>query len=159
MKILVISDTHGFLSNAKEAIRKNKDIKMVIHLGDYIRDAIELSKLFPDIHFEYVLGNCDMNSGNYEGEKILEIDGKRIFITHGHKYSVKWDYNRIMYKAQEVQADAVLFGHTHISLIDWAGSLLIVNPGSISESRSQLNESYAVLTVDGNGIDADLVHF
>ena len=39
MKILVISDTHGDTRKAEEAIRKNREADLVIHLGDYIRDV------------------------------------------------------------------------------------------------------------------------
>src|SRR5687768_15935908 len=115
MKILVISDTHGETDKAKEAIEKNRDIDLIIHLGDYFRDAQKLSDLFPEIPVEYIYGNSDFMIGDVPAEKTLELDGKRIFITHGHRYSVKWDYNRLHKKAEELHADVLLFGHTHIA--------------------------------------------
>ena len=57
MKILVISDTHGDTENAEMVIRKNMDADLVIHLGDYFRDAEKLAKLFPQLKFEYIYGN------------------------------------------------------------------------------------------------------
>lgn len=156
MKVLVMSDTHGYITNAKKAIERNPDIRMVLHLGDYCRDAVQLNQMYPNITFEYVYGNCDIGTFSVMGEKVVEIEGKKIFMTHGHRYSVKWDHNRIIEKAEAEGADVILYGHTHISLIDQNSNFLIVNPGSISESRSNLSESYAILEVSKDKINADL---
>ena len=45
---------------------------MVIHLGDYFRDADRLNNLFPNIRFEYVYGNSDFMIGNVPMEKVLK---------------------------------------------------------------------------------------
>ncbi|HEY5585344.1 MAG TPA: metallophosphoesterase [Ruminiclostridium sp.] len=158
MKVLVMSDTHGYIINAKEAIDRNPDIEMVLHLGDYCRDAAQLSQLYPNIRFEYVYGNCDIGIGAISAEKTIEIEGKRIFMTHGHKYSVKWDYNRILAKAEMENAEVILFGHTHVSAIDNVNNILIVNPGSISESRSRNPESYSILEISKYNIKSDIVY-
>jgi uncharacterized protein len=158
MKILVLSDTHGEIDKAVEAIEKNRDIDLIIHLGDYFRDAQKLESMFPKIPVEYIYGNSDFMIGDVPAEKMLDIKGKRIFITHGHRYSVKWDYNRLHKKAEESNADVLLFGHTHIAeLIEEKGYLLI-NPGSISEPRSEDNESYAVIEIDEGRIRSRLVY-
>jgi len=41
MRILLFSDSHGNIQNMIKAINKNKNISMLIHLGDFIRDAIK----------------------------------------------------------------------------------------------------------------------
>jgi len=158
MKVLVMSDTHGYIFNAKQAIDRNPDIEMVLHLGDYCRDAVQLSQLYPDIIFEYVYGNCDIGIGTISAEKTIEIEGKRIFMTHGHKYSVKWDYNRILAQAKIQNAEVILFGHTHIAVIDNVKNSLIMNPGSISESRSNNPESYAILDISNDNIKTGLYY-
>lgn len=158
MKVLVLSDTHGYIINAKAVIDKNLDVDMVIHLGDYCRDAIQLNQMYPNIKFEFVYGNCDIGIESILPEKTIEIEGKRIFITHGHRYSVKWDYNRILEKAESEMAEVVLFGHTHVSAIDNVDDFLIVNPGSISESRSNMSESYAILNITKDKINAELYY-
>jgi putative phosphoesterase len=88
----------------------------------------------------------------------IEIEGKRIFMTHGHKYSVKWDYNRILAKAEMDNADIILFGHTHVAVIDNAQNVLIINPGSISESRSSDSESYAILDISETDVKTDIYY-
>lgn len=152
MRILVISDTHGDTKKAEEVIRSNNGINMVIHLGDYFRDAQKLTRLFPDMLFEYIYGNSDFLVDNVPAEKTLDICGKRIFITHGHRYSVKWDTGRLFKKAEELHADMVLFGHTHIPLIEKNGSRCVLNPGSTSDPRGNSSRSYALVEIENNQV-------
>lgn len=152
MKILVISDTHGDTNKAEEAIKKNREVDMIIHLGDYFRDAQKLSSMFPDIPIEYIYGNSDFMIENVPAEKLLEVCGKKIFITHGHRYSVKWDYNRLFKKAEELHADMVLFGHTHIPEIVRNGDYCILNPGSASDPRDDSDESYAIVEIENDQV-------
>ncbi len=147
MKILVLSDTHGDTSKAEKVIRRNKGIDLIIHLGDYFRDAQKLAALFPEIPTEYIYGNSDLLTNNVPAEKIIEVCGKRIFLTHGHKYSVKWDYERLILRAKEQNADILLFGHTHIPELIIKGSLYMLNPGSTSEPRADSNESYGIIEI------------
>lgn len=158
MKALIMSDTHGYIFNARKAIDNNPDIQMILHLGDYCRDAIQLSKLYPNIKVEYVYGNCDVGVDPIHAEKTLEIEGKRIFMTHGHKYSVKWNYDRILAKAEKENAEIILFGHTHISVIDNVNNILIVNPGSMSESRNSNPESYVIMEILEDTIKTELYY-
>ncbi len=158
MKVLVMSDTHGYIFNAKEALDRHPEIEVVLHLGDYCRDASQLSQLYPNVRFEYVYGNCDIGIGSISAEKTIELDGVTIFMTHGHKYSVKWDYNRILAKAQAENASVVLFGHTHIAVIDYVDNKLIINPGSMSESRSSKSESYVILDISDGKANADIFY-
>jgi putative phosphoesterase len=149
MKILVISDTHGDITKAEEVIRKNNNIDLIIHLGDYFRDAQKLAADFPGIPMEYVYGNSDFMVGDVPAEKLLEYNGRRIFITHGHRYSVKWDYDKLYRKAEEMNADLLLFGHTHVADMVEQNGRYLVNPGSISDSRGDTDESYAIVEING----------
>jgi putative phosphoesterase len=159
MKILVISDTHGDINKAEEAVRLNKEIGLIIHLGDYFRDAQKLSSIFPNIPIEYIYGNSDFMINDVPAEKLLEINGKRIFITHGHRYSVKWDYDKLYKKAEEMNADILLFGHTHIPDLVEKGSLYVVNPGSTSDPREDSDESYAIIEIEDGKVEPKLCHF
>lgn len=156
MKILVLSDTHGEIEKAEEVIRKSNGINLIIHLGDYYRDAQRLSDKFPDIPFEYIHGNSDFMIDGVPAEKLLQLSGKKIFITHGHKYSVKWDYEKLYRKAEETGADLLLFGHTHIPKLISKNNCLILNPGSISDPRGNSKESYAIIEIDDEKISPKL---
>lgn len=147
MRIMVLSDTHGDVDKAEEAIRRNRDIDLIIHLGDYFRDAEKLSSMFPEIPIEYIYGNSDFMIGDVPAEKVLEFGGKKLFITHGHRYSVKWDYEKLHTRAQELGVDLLLFGHTHISDVIEGRSYTLLNPGSISDPRDDSDESYAIVEI------------
>lgn len=159
MKILVVSDTHGDIENAEQLIRGTNGIDLVIHLGDYFRDAQKLSDMFPGIPFEYIYGNSDFMIGDTPAEKSLEFFGKKIFITHGHRYSVKWNYEKLSKKAEEMGADLLLFGHTHVADLVEDGGHFLVNPGSISDPRDDSNESYAIIELNENTIKPVLMSF
>ena len=58
MKLLVFSDSHGWLENARNVLRRiGGRMDMVCHLGDYDSDAEELQKEFPTLPF-HVLYHC-----------------------------------------------------------------------------------------------------
>ncbi|HHY23217.1 MAG TPA: metallophosphoesterase [Clostridiaceae bacterium] len=158
MRILVISDTHGDIDKARDAIRKNNNISLIIHLGDYFRDAQKISDEFPDIPIEYIYGNSDFMIDDTPAEKLLEYGGKKIFMTHGHRYSVNWDYEKLFSKAHEVGADILLFGHTHVADIVNNGNCLILNPGSISDARGDVGESYAIIEINNDQMESKLYY-
>ena len=109
-RIMVISDTHGRIENAIRLI-ENVPFDKIIHLGDTLRDALEIGKAFPSVELIYVKGNNDPFGA--ESEKIIEIDSKKIFLCHGHTFSVSSDLLRLSLAAQERGAEIALFGHTH----------------------------------------------
>ncbi len=51
MKVMVISDTHRNIKEAKNVLQQDKSITHVVHLGDMLRDADELQALFFDKSF------------------------------------------------------------------------------------------------------------
>lgn len=156
MILAVISDTHRMLNTVRKKIRDFGKIDYIIHLGDNVDDAYALSKEF-GIALECVKGNCDFG-GFDESEKIIEIENKKIFITHGHKYHVKYDYNTILERARELGVDAVFFGHTHIPMISRHHDVLLLNPGSPSLPREGLKRTIALVTVGEDGIIPKLVN-
>ena len=88
MKIGVLSDTHRAVTLADQAVKKMGDVDMVLHLGDNYTDAVYLAKKYPNIKFDYVKGNCDFGYGS-ESEKIIDVGGIKIFMTHGHRYNIQ----------------------------------------------------------------------
>jgi len=133
MLIAVVSDTHRsnkYIKLAKELI-KNADI--LIHLGDNIEDAEELECDFKGKVYA-VAGNCDYST-KYPKENIIEINGRKIFFTHGDLYGVKRSITNIYYRGKELEADIVLFGHTHEQIIEEEDGMILMNPGSIALPR------------------------
>ena len=87
MNILVLSDSHGNLSNMEEAVERERP-QLILHLGDCWRDAERLAERYPNIPMEHVPGNCDCRPEE-PAERLLFLEDKRVLICHGHTYGVK----------------------------------------------------------------------
>ncbi|HAQ08103.1 MAG TPA: YfcE family phosphodiesterase, partial [Bacillus bacterium] len=98
-------------------------------------------------NFKSVKGNCDF-FGDFPEQDTHEIDGKKVLVTHGHLYSVKSTLVNLFYKAKEMQADVVCFGHSHLLGVEMVEDVLFINPGSIRLPRSRTERSYVILELD-----------
>ena len=155
MLLGVISDTHKHIGTIEKAMEKLKNTEMIIHLGDNVQDVREIEKRY-NKEIVYVRGNCDFSFSTPE-ERVIVVENHKILITHGHDYEVKDGLFRVRYKALEVGADLVLYGHTHISKIDYEEGIFYVNPGSTALSRDGFN-SVAIIDVQKNLINPSIVH-
>ena len=109
---------------------------MVLHLGDYVRDAEAIAAYFPALDLRYVRGNCDAYSHSDAEESLLfNADGVRIFMTHGHRYNVKLGYESLANAAHFSGAQLALFGHTHEADFLRMGDVTLFNPGSAGMGR------------------------
>ncbi len=146
-RILVFSDSHGRCDYMIKTI-ENIPCSLVVHLGDNVSDIEDVSYIYPDIKFEYVRGNCDFAS-SVAATKIIEAEGFRIMLAHGHEYGVKGTLNRIKEFASENNIDCILYGHTHIPICEKEDGILLLNPGSGSYPGS---ESYGVIEIEDGEI-------
>lgn len=153
---LIMSDTHGDLSKAKEVLGHYPQIDALIHLGDYFRDAAILQSQFQVPEFIQIPGNCDYVF-DVPGDRVIEAEGKRIFLTHGHRYDVKSGILRLDAKATKDKYDIVLFGHTHIPLLKNTASTLFLNPGSIAYPRGLSGPTYALLEISRGRAEARIM--
>ena len=151
MLIAVFSDSHGALDAMRAAIEEHRP-DMVLHLGDYVRDAEWLERKYSWMPLLYVRGNCDIGSDAPEFY-ILTLKGHKIFLCHGHRYGVKYDLLRIRYTAQEQGAEICLFGHTHEAHNSLENDVLLVNPGPCSDCGLP---SYAILNLETGSADAEI---
>jgi hypothetical protein len=122
----------------------------ILHLGDCIRDAEHLQRHFPAVPMTMVPGNCDFDPTE-PAEKLIELGGKRILMMHGHTRGVKYGLQRAVYAARECGADVLLFGHTHQALVDFDGTLWVLNPGSVGGIHAPA--TYGVITVNAKRFD------
>lgn len=154
MKLLVFSDSHGRGKNILEAIDRHGGVAdAIIFLGDGLSDIDSVKRKYDKIPVFSVKGNCDFYDFNDTPEEILvNFDGVKILLCHGHKYGVKSSLTRILYRCAELEADAVFFGHTHIPMetMEYVAEKMIqiFNPGSIgSYSYGVVNTSGKVLVM------------
>ena len=157
MKLIVMSDSHGDYKTVLQIVEKYKDDDvMFLHLGDgdaefnYIMD-----KKYPELAHKIVCGNCDC-SYTLKDEEIFTVEGKKIFMTHGHRYDVKTDLNCLFFAGREENADIVLYGHTHCPKIDYQDGMYIINPGSIHMGYFG-SGTYATIEVRKDGILPNIV--
>ena len=157
MKILIVSDSHGDCVTLNKIVKLNSDAKVIIHAGDYKKDALEIEQHNQIIYS--VLGNCDEYRGYYEGEETQEfsLGTQRIFLTHGHLFGVKRTLTPLVQSAIQSNAQIAVYGHTHIPNIENIAGVLCVNPGSASGKRGV--PTYAILTLNNKGdlIDAKIM--
>lgn len=155
MKIAVISDTHGMNKDIIEALVSIDKPDMLIHLGDYVEDGEKISKIL-GIPLTIVSGNGDPGS-NYDEDQLIEVNGKKLFLTHGHRYKVVRNLDTLYYKALEMGADIALYGHTHVPVNIVYDDLIIMNPGSPSLPRSQsATKTFGLISI-GEEISTEIV--
>ena len=156
MKIGVLSDSHGYLGNARQALELMGEIDGLIHCGDHYSDASILSREY-NMPVYGVSGNCHPGVQGAE-EKIIEFMGLAILITHGHRHRVKYSLDTLRRHALGLKVQAVVFGHTHIPLKSLKEGVLFFNPGSISYPRGNGGPSFGVLQMS-QGIITPSLHY
>lgn len=148
MRALIISDSHGLtkeLQIIKE--RHQGEVDLMIHCGDS-----ELEFHSPELEgFKRVGGNCDYDSKF--PDEIVEQQGDYIFfVTHGHLYNCKMTLMNLKYKGEEVGANIVCFGHSHVAGAEMIDGILFINPGSIRLPRMRKERTYAIIDRESNNI-------
>lgn len=136
VRVAVVSDTHGLFHKLEQAKEKLGQVDWLIHAGDHLRDAPRVAAAFglqPE-RVIAVVGNCDYPARAPEQAE-LEIEGVRIWVTHGHHFGVKTTADRIYYRARELGVRVAVYGHSHIPVIADDGAVMLFNPGSLSDPR------------------------
>lgn len=142
MKIMIVSDTHNSHRNLERAIEKAGKIDMLIHLGD-VEGGEDYIEALADCPAHILSGNNDFFS-DLPREEEFDIEGKHIFITHGHYYYVSMNEERLKEEARNRGADIVMYGHTHKPSCERENGLLVLNPGSIAFPR-QIGRKYTYM--------------
>ena len=149
MKVIICSDSHGAFAAAEQVLEQQPEAAAVLFLGDGAEEWDDLHEIYPQIPFYPVRGNCDWGSCE-QPERLLEMGGVRIFMLHGHTRNVKSSPMSALYAAKECGAQVLLFGHTHVPLVDNDGTLLTLNPGAAGD---RLHPTCGILTIDNGHAD------
>lgn len=150
MIITVVSDTHNDINTLNKVLELSKNSDAIFHLGDNIADARYIQEKFKGKVY-MVKGNCDYDS-NGEEELLVELQGKKFLLTHGHNYGVNYDVSKIYYRGLELGVNCVFFGHTHRKLSIEEEGTYIFNPGSASLARDGSN-SIGYLEIENDKIN------
>lgn len=158
MKLLFISDIHGYYDNLKiieEQILKKHVDKLVV-LGDLYYQGpsysntkkIESNKVkdFLTKHKKNLIcmkGNCDsevdIKSSDFpinDGLSYIFIDNLNIYITHGNIYNI----NKNKLNKDEI----LIYGHEHIPYIKQEKDITYINAGSISFPKDNNKPTYMI---------------
>ncbi|MBU8770171.1 metallophosphoesterase [Cytobacillus oceanisediminis] len=151
MKVLIVSDSHGLTSELSQIREMHPDMDLMIHCGDS-----ELQADHDSLRgYAAVRGNCDFEAA-FPEDRVEEAGGLRFFVTHGHRYSVKSTLMNLSYKAREMEADIVCFGHSHGLGAEMSDGILFINPGSIRLPRGRKEKTYVILEARGKDVTLDV---
>ncbi len=109
------------------------------------------------IPYHGVRGNCDRHDPRARDEEIIEIEKKKFYVLHGHLYGVKQSISRLYYRALEIEAEVVIYGHTHDAHLEQIDSLWMINPGSASRPRFDSRGSYVLIDLQSESLLPRLV--
>jgi len=158
MKVLFVSDIHGslFYANKIKDIYDKEKVDSLVVLGDlyyhgprndlsYEYNPMKVSEVLSSLknNMYVIRGNCDaevdemISDFHFYDSLTLEINGKKVFCSHGHKYNID--------NLPKQSFDVMFYGHFHIGFIKERDGLLFVNPGSISLPKGDSVNSYAVM--------------
>ena len=125
----------------------------VVHLGDHYDDGEAMAEENPYIRFHQVPGNCDRFRCDPNLPQILcyDIGGVRFYMTHGHMHYVKSGIGRLLVDARQLDAQCVLYGHTHeAQCFVHDEKMWVMNPGSCGGYGG----SVCVIEINNNKITA-----
>jgi putative phosphoesterase len=145
--IAIIADTHmpkGRRALPEACVEKIRTADALIHAGDFSAASVlgDLRRLCPVVHA--VRGNVDDAELRGELPESLEVEigGRTVAVLHDAG-SAKRRLARL--RARFPEADAVVFGHSHLPLHDTDGGFQIFNPGSPTERRRAPRPSMGLL--------------
>lgn len=159
MVIAVISDTHmprGRRALPAACLERLAAADLILHVGDVMTASTlaELELVGPPLLA--VQGNVDDADLRRELpiERVVEAEGVRIGMVHDSG-SRQGRLERL--RGRFPDADAVLFGHSHLPLHERAGAFQIFNPGSPTERRRAPAHTMGIARVDDGRIEFELV--
>ena len=123
---IAFSDVHGDFGAFEKILNFANKSDGLFFAGDGNNLFVNLQK---NDNFHIVKGNCDQFGLE---EKIVEVEGVKILLVHGHNHGVKSGYLRLSLYAKQKGCSVVIFGHTHIPFVSEEDGLLMINPGTCS---------------------------
>lgn len=144
MKIIVVSDSHGYNQILHEIVSAHPDASFFLHCGDLEDDPLK----YPQ--YRIVKGNMDRNIE--VKEDVIEIGGYRIYMTHSNQCNYFNRSYQLADRAKELDCQIALYGHTHVPRMEMIEGTYVFNPGSVSEGRSDMYETYGILYLEEDEI-------
>ena len=150
MVIAVIADTHlprGTRRVPDACLERLRDADLILHAGDLTAPSVleELERVGPPV--VAVRGNVDAEElrRRLPEQTVVAAGGARIAMLHDAG-PAKRRLERMRLRFQD--ADALVFGHSHIPLHEQRDGFQIFNPGSPTDRRRQPRHTMGIARVD-----------
>jgi len=164
VRIGVVSDIHCNIAALEHAIELMGPIDRLFALGDIIdefrfsapvvgllraRGALTIRGNHEQIFFDGPGADARLGAvadtaladwlATRPREVELELLGRRMLLVHATPWPSNYDYvppsSSAFSRFADVDADIVLYGHTHLPVVRQVGSTLVINPGSVGVGR------------------------
>ena len=159
MRLAIISDTHmpkGDRAIPEACLQRLRCADAILHAGDLVETAVlrAIEALGPPVHAVY--GNVDEPDVRrlLPAVRAVEVEGVRIFLVHDAGPA---DGRLGRLRRRFPDADAIVFGHSHLPLHEQADGLQIFNPGSPTERRRAPRHTMGLAEVTGGPARFELV--
>ena len=159
MRIGIVSDTHlprGSRAIPADCLERLAASDAILHAGDLIELSVLelLQALGPPVHA--IRGNVD--SAELQARlplvRTVQADGATIAMIHDAGPAVG---RLARMRRRFPQADAVVFGHSHLPLHEERDGFAIFNPGSPTERRRAPDHTMGIATVEDGRLRFELV--
>jgi len=156
-RVAVLADTH-IPGRARDlppgAWRIVEQSDMVVHAGDVVTPRL-LERLAAVAPVHAVCGNNDWPLRDVLPERLLlDVDGVRVGAVHDSGHATG---RRGRLRAMFPDARVVVFGHSHVPLLEDDGDLLLLNPGSPTDRRRMPTFTLATLECVAGACTAQIV--
>jgi uncharacterized protein len=159
VQLAIISDTHmpkGARALPAACFERLRAADAILHAGDLVAvEVLELlESLGPPVHA--VHGNVDEPAlmMRLPAVRLVTAEGARIVMTHD---GGRADGRLARLRRRFPDADAVVFGHSHLPQHEFSGSFQIFNPGSPTERRRARAHTMGLATAAGGRLQFELV--
>ena len=159
MLIAIVADTHlpkGARRLPDECVERIRAADLLIHAGDISTPEVlaEIETLGPPVLA--VHGNVDSADlqRSLPESRVVKADGKRVAVVHDAGPAAR-RLERMRLRFPD--ADAVVFGHSHIPLHEQADGFQIFNPGSPTERRRQPVHTMGLARVERDRLTFEIV--
>lgn len=186
MRLGIVSDIHGNVEAMRRAVREmDGEVDELLVAGDAFSDhqfSNDVVREIRSARARYVLGNHELSllspaGVNARTSKRVDADdlafvseqpmqvrtrvgGKTLLMVHGSPWEPYGDYlsptNPKFQRCDELDADFVITGHTHLAFAARFGRTLVVNPGSLGRSDDPERRdtvTYAIIDTESDHVE------
>ncbi|HDI12594.1 MAG TPA: metallophosphoesterase [Hadesarchaea archaeon] len=169
-RIICAGDLVGYATEPNEVVNLAKSKRLLAVMGNHDYAALTRDvRGFNPIAAEAAVWTADKLTpenvkflSNLPDRLELKLGGYRIYVVHGSPRNPLGEYvfpeipnHELARIVQDLDADVIVLGHTHVPMKRMILGKLVINPGGVGQPRDRdPRASYAILTI-GKKIEVD----